>query len=276
VTGYAVVSPCITECAEKESAVTLHRPAIDVIQIAPIRHGEAMQLAYTEYERLSALLSSLDVADWQTQTCCSPWTVRDMATHLLGYMRACSSPREMIRQLRTARRRDGSFIDAMSALQVSEMAGLSPAEITAEVRALIDPAVTGRDRVPAWLRRLAKVPAELPVSGGHERWPLGFVVDTIGTRDVWTHRTDISQAIGRDPELTPHHDGRIVADVVAEWSRRHGRAVDLLLDGPAGGAYSSSLRIGSSDVELYFDAVEFCRLLSGRDGSPPLGAEVPF
>lgn len=252
--------------------MTLHRPAIEVGRIAPLRHKEAMWLAHTEYQRLSVLLDNLGDEDWARPTCCPPWTVRDMATHVLGYLRACSSPREMLRQLRLARKRDGSFIDAMSALQVSEMADLSAAEIRAQVGSLILPAVRGRSQVPAWLRHLAKVPAELPVSGVREKWRLGFVVDTIGTRDVWTHRGDICRAVGREPELTPEHDGRLVADVVGEWARRHSRPFTLRLEGPAGGAYSN----GSADSEHSYDAVEFCRLLSGRGGYPPLNTEVPF
>jgi len=36
--------------------------------------------------------------------------------------------------------------------------------------------------------------------------------------------------------LTPDHDARIVADVVAEWAGRHGRPFTLHLTGPAGGS----------------------------------------
>lgn len=252
--------------------MTLHRSVADVSTISPVRHDEAMWLAHTEYQRLSTLLSSLDASDWTRPTCCPPWTVRDMATHLLGYMRACSSPREMLRQVRLAGKREGGIVDAVSALQVHEMADLSPIEIVTEMRALIVPATRGRDGVPAIIRRVAKMTAELPVSGRKESWRLGFVVDIIGTRDVWMHRCDIGRAVGRELELTPEHDGRLIADVVREWTRRLGHPVGLTLYGPAGGSFSS----GSTDVEHAYDAVEFCRLLSGRGGVPPLGTEVPF
>ena len=248
------------------------QPVIDIRRISPLLHDEAMHLARTEYERLATLLDSLTEDDWTHPTCCSPWTVRDMATHLLGYMRACSSAREMVRQMRAARSRGGVFIDAMSAHQVSTMADLPVGQLRAEIRSLIEPAVRGRATVPAVFRRMVKVPAELPVFGVRERWPLGFVVDTIGIRDGWMHRTDICAAIGREPELTPEHDGRIVSDVVAEWARRLGRPVDLRLTGPAGRAYAD----GAAEFSLRYDAVQFCRLLSGRDGTPPLGTEVPF
>ncbi len=64
---------------------------------------------------------------------------------------------------------------------------------------------------------------------------MGYLLDVILTRDPWMHRVDIARATGRDLVLTPEHDGRIVADVVAEWARRHGQPFTLTLTGPAGG-----------------------------------------
>jgi hypothetical protein len=73
--------------------------------------------------------------------------------------------------------------------------------------------------------------------------------------------------------LTPEHDGAIVADVVAEWGRRHGQPYTLHLTGPAGGRWSN----GSGGPELELDAVDFCRILSGRaHGEGLLETEVPF
>ena len=51
------------------------------------------------------------------------------------------------------------------------------------------------------------------------------------------HRLDIARATGHAPVLTADHDGVIVADVVAEWARRHGRPYRLELTGPAGGVW---------------------------------------
>ncbi|MGN6780698.1 MAG: hypothetical protein ACTHJH_04285, partial [Marmoricola sp.] len=89
----------------------------------------------------------------------------------------------------------------------------------------------------------------------------------------WMHRMDLARATGRDPVLTPEHDGAIVADVVAEWAARHGTAYGLTLGGPAGGTWSSG--VGGEEIEL--DAVDFCRVLSGRGaGSGLLATQVPF
>ena len=102
---------------------------------------------------------------------------------------------------------------------------------------------------------------------------MGYLLDVILTRDPWMHRVDIARATGRDFELTPEHDGRIIADVVAEWARRHGKPFTLTLTGPAGSDYVS----GENGEHLTADAVEFCRILSGRaPGAGLLNQEVPF
>jgi hypothetical protein len=113
-----------------------------------------------------------------------------------------------------------------------------------------------------------------------ERWSLGYLVDTIYLRDLWMHRVDASRATGHELELSSDHDGRIVADVVAEWARRHGEPFTLTLTGPAGGTYSSAgTGTGSTTTppEVELDAVELCRILAGRaDGTGLLTTIVPF
>jgi hypothetical protein len=87
------------------------------------------------------------------------------------------------------------------------------------------------------------------------------------------HRTDVCRATGREPRLTADHDAVLVADVVAEWAARHGRPYRLRLTGPAGGSWSS----GTGGEEIELDAVEFCRVLSGRgEGTGLLTQAVPF
>jgi hypothetical protein len=77
------------------------------------------------------------------------------------------------------------------------------------------------------------------------------------------HRIDIARAAGVPAQLTAEHDGRIIAGIVAEWSRRHGESYALVLTGPAGGAFHT----GSAEPQTV-DAVEFARILSGRSAGP--------
>jgi hypothetical protein len=131
-------------------------------------------------------------------------------------------------------------------------------------------AANGRAKVPAPMRRL---PMKVEVAGVMETWKLGYLLDAIYTRDTWMHRVDIARATGAELVLTPEHDGRIVADVVAEWARRHGRPFTLNLEGPAGGSFTT----GAGGEQITIDAVEFCRMLSGRaTGGGLLTQEVPF
>jgi hypothetical protein len=102
------------------------------------------------------------------------------------------------------------------------------------------------------------------------------VLDIILTRDTWMHRVDIARATERPLELTAEHDGKIVADVVREWADRHGRPFQMRLTGPAGGVYVGAGSADSAErVEL--DAVDFCRIVSGRaPGQGLLRQRVPF
>jgi len=60
---------------------------------------------------------------------------------------------------------------------------------------------------------------------------------------------------------------------VAEWAQRHAQPCRLHLTGLAGGTWV----FGSGAPALELDAVEFCRILSGRArGAGLLTTEVPF
>ena len=125
-------------------------------------------------------------------------------------------------------------------------------------------ALKARRRMPAPLRALPLLPigSALGVDIGWQ--PLRYLFDMGFTRDVWMHRLDIARAAAIAPELTPDHDGRIVADILAEWSTRHGQPYALNITGAAGGHYGAGK--GGDPQEV--DAVEFARILSGRADGP--------
>ena len=76
---------------------------VDVRDIPPIRHDEAMGLAAAEYQRFGVLLHSLAPGDWNASTVCDRWDVRAIAAHVLGEAEACASIRENIHQMRLGR-----------------------------------------------------------------------------------------------------------------------------------------------------------------------------
>jgi hypothetical protein len=157
----------------------------------------------------------------------------------------------------------------MTALQVREHAHLSAEELTRALHQAAPAGLAARRATTAGQRAAAYSPG-LP---GEGQWTLGYLSDVIHTRDPWMHRIDICRATGREAVLSAGHDGRILADVVADWARRHGQPFTLTLTGPAGGSF----RAGESGPELELDAVEFARILSGRRRAPGLLATaVPF
>lgn len=239
---------------------------------ASLPRDTAMRLAATEYQRFLDLLRALGPDDWARPTECPGWDVRTMASHVLGVVEMAASLRENNRQLRLARRRGGVLIDALTGLQVEERQQMTPAQITGRLTARAGKAARSRRRTPAFIRR-RPMPDLQRIGGRDEAWTIGYLIDVILTRDPWMHRADIARATGAKHVLTADHDGVIVADVVAEWSERHGQPYTLHLTGPAGGSWAR----GEAGPLIETDAVDFCRLVSGRGhASGLLTTQVPF
>jgi uncharacterized protein (TIGR03083 family) len=231
--------------------VTVTTAGVDTIP--PLEHAEAMDLAAAEYDRFLDLIRSLGPEDWTTKVDdCPLWDVRALVAHLLGNVEATARVREGIRQQvatkRRAKRTGESEIDAMTAVQVEARVQLSPDELTERLSGAVVASVRSRRRIPAFVRAFAMT---FPPPLGKQ--PIGYLLDIIYTRDTWMHRVDVSRAVGRELVLTPEHDGRLVADVVAEWARLHGQPFELTLTGPAGGRWSS----GTGGEAIETDAVEF-------------------
>ncbi|MBJ7594015.1 MAG: maleylpyruvate isomerase family mycothiol-dependent enzyme [Candidatus Dormibacteraeota bacterium] len=240
--------------------------AVAVETIAPLGHDEAMMVATAEYDRLLAVVDELHDEDWSRSTDCVGWDVKAMLGHILGMLELQADPQERTRQIGAAAEvaaQTGALrLDAMTALQVSEHAGLTTDQLREALHVAAPRGLAAR-RATTEAMRATPYDPQLP---GEPGWTVGYLFDVVHTRDPWIHRVDICRAIGREPELTADHDGRIVADVVADWARRHGQRFTLTLSGPAGGAYAA----GTGGEDLTLDGVEFCRILSGREESSGL------
>jgi uncharacterized protein (TIGR03083 family) len=251
----------------------------DIVHAAdrsPLTHHQAMQLQATELERTLDLLRSLDPVDWSAPTDCPAWDVRRMYLHVLGACEAGASMKENLHQMRAAKARqktEGEPLEAnLSALQVQERLDLTADDLVDRLAAVAPVTVRKRTSTPGLMRRV-RIKIDGPVV---EKWALGYLMDTIYLRDLWMHRVDACRATGREMVLSADHDGTIVADVVAEWARRHGQPFTLTLTGPAGGRFTAGPGTAAAPV-LELDAVEFCRMLAGRSsGTGLLDTVVPF
>ena len=228
--------------------------------IPPIRHHEAMDLAAAEYQRFGALLHDLAPGDWTTATVCHRWDVRAVAAHVLGAAEACASVRENIHQMRLGHQVQrqlglGHIVHGANEVQVRERAALHPAGLTARWDQAVPRALNGRRRFPPVLRPV-RIGFEAPLG----KRPLGYLMDIVYTRDVWMHRIDICRATSRQPVLTAGHDGRLIADMVADWAATHRHRFALHLTGAAGGSYAT----GSDGPAVETDAIEWAWTVSGR------------
>ena len=96
-------------------------------------------------------------------------------------------------------------------------------------------ALRSRAKLPRPIARLPLLKLPAPVG----RQPLAYLFDIGFTRDVWMHRIDLAHATGRPFNADAEHDGRILADIIAEWAATHREPFTLELDGPAGGRYTA-------------------------------------
>ncbi len=251
---------------------------VDTIQ--PFTRSSTESLARTEYARMTSQLRSLAPGEWARPTDCPLWDVRAVAGHSLGMMATFTGFRRLFGAMgtaaRTSKRNGGPMIDALTAQQVADHADLTTDELIARIDEISPRAARWRAKAP-WLFR--KMPMKQEVGGTVETWSMGFLLDTILTRDPWMHRIDIARATGRELELSAAHDGRIVADVVADLARRYNKPFTLTLTGPAGGDFIAG---DGSGEHITIDAIEMCRTLSGRASADApqrtglLATEVPF
>ena len=247
---------------------------VDVTAIPRIKHDEAMRIAETENRKFGAALRALRPDDWAKPTDCERWDVRGLAAHVVGSAAGQASPREFFRQVRAGKpvvKEIGAeyWWDGMNEIHVRERAGRSVDELIAEWDANSARALKARRSMPRPIARLPLLKLPAPV----HRQPLSYLFDVGFTRDTWMHRIDLAEATGTAFDADAEHDGRLVADLVAEWAGTHRQPFTLALTGPAGGDYTS----GSGGEHVEIDALQFGRTLAGRvPGTGVLANPLPL
>jgi uncharacterized protein (TIGR03083 family) len=239
------------------------------------RHRDA------EIQAWHDLLATLDSSDWKSRTVCTEWDVADIVGHLCGQAEDVLKPWSTPLRDRRARKvyPTVALLDAHMLIQADDHRGTSTGELKTRFDRLWARATKTISRTPALIRRM-----HLKVEGmpGFDQIGLGYVMDILLARDLWMHRDDVCQALGREFDAGPYA-GELVAQVMLDivdgpfWS---GTPVVLTLTGQGGGTY----RLGQGDpiATVSTDAVGYMRTLSGRDDQPtvvlldgdPAGAEA--
>jgi uncharacterized protein (TIGR03083 family) len=237
----------------------------DVATIPRIGHDEAMRITAVEFDRMLALLRELDGDDWTRPTDNEQWDVRATVLHLLGAAEANASLRESVSQFTRGKRLfkvigGHHWVDGINEIQIRDRAGLTDEQIVQRYDTAAPKAVKVRSRLPGPIRSLRVIDIGEPVG----KQTVGYLMDMVYTRDVWMHRVDISRATGKELDLTAEHDGRIVADMVAEWASYFAGPFTLELDGVAGGTFHRGAPDDPAHEQAHVDAVDFVRIISGR------------
>lgn len=216
-----------------------------------------MQLAESQMTALENELRRLDPDDWDKQTDCDRWTVRDIVAHVIGWAEAITSPRVFFDQAkltRSMRKELTQKVDAQNEAQVVARRHLSTDELI-EALSKVTP------RFLAVRRSVGYVGKFVPLYNNAVGFTtLGFLARQIFMRDHFMHRIDISRATGK-PMTLGEPERRIVADVVRHWARVSQSDAQLELTGDAGGVFETGT---GRKATISGDALDFCRLMCGR------------
>lgn len=134
-------------------------------QVGTMSDTSLMQLAYAERAELAAFLKTLTPADWQAQSLCDRWTVKDVVAHVISY--------EELGRFGLLKRFVKGAVVRANEVGVAEFSSLSPQELVAYL--------------------------------GEHLWPAGLTAGfggMIGLVDGTVHHQDIRRALGR-PRTVP-------------------------------------------------------------------------
>ncbi|MEU4194773.1 maleylpyruvate isomerase family mycothiol-dependent enzyme [Kribbella sp. NPDC026611] len=217
------------------------------------------------------LLASTEGDEWHRRTVCDEWDVADIAGHLIGQAEDVIRPLSFPRRFQKSKRvyPGKPRWNAHMMVQADEHRGASPAELRSAFDGLWAKATRTISRNPELLRRISMQVEDTP------RMSLGYVRDILLARDLWMHRDDVCQALGRPFDAGPYAEeliAQVVYDLEASgpfWGDRP--AVVLELTGQGGGTY----RVGRGEPvgRAAVDAVGYMRTLSGRDDQPVVAGD---
>jgi uncharacterized protein (TIGR03083 family) len=235
----------------------------------------AAEVALGELDAFLALLRELTPEEWHSPTDCTGWAVRDVVAHVAGALEEGARVRAQLRRVLLAPRRHPTMsrLDAINQMQLDDRRGAGCEQLLREVSVLGPKAARARRRMPRVVRRRA-VPDGFSLPPGST---FGYLLDVIYPRDLWMHRVDVARATGRRLRRTDTEAdvvAQVVSDLAGGWD---GPRTTLTLTGHGAGTWvlagvGQAHDGGAPSATLEADAVELCRLLSGRPGSPAVTA----
>ena len=238
--------------------MTLTTPGrtVRVEQLSGLSGDEAQRIGAFQNERMLSLLRTLDVGEWDAQTDCDRWAVRDIVAHLIGWAECFGSFKEFRHQFGASikRRKElGNPVNAQNEQQVEDRRHLSVDELLERYEAATARFLNFRMKVGKYAHYVPYYdPSIIKFSN------LGYISRVIFTRDTFMHRIDICRATGRPP-IMARDDAILMSDVVRDWARRHD--VDATIDL---GVVGTFLAGRSGRATISGDAAEFSRVMTGR------------
>lgn len=200
----------------------------------------------TELQAFEALIRPLTDVEWSTPSRCEGWTVADVAAHVIGSMADV-----------VALRLDGLGTPEVTARQVAERQGRTPAELADELAGVIKATsdLTSAFDDDAW---------NGPSPGGFD-FTLGEGGESLWY-DTYLHGDDILAALGR-----PSVDGpgvRASLSHIAMSLTAHGYDdVTLALEG------HDEFTVGNGGRRIGGDAIDFVKAATGRGDPASFGAD---
>jgi hypothetical protein len=164
--------------------------------------------------------------------------------------------------LRAAKRRypDRIALDGHNQVQIDELAGRTPTELTAHLARFGPKGLAVTRRIPGFVRRMPSTMffPEPPLPDRR----MSYLFDVLTPRDTWMHRIELIRATGQ--QWRPHpHDADIVVQVVRDLDQGwRDKPFRLTLTGPAGGTWTIGAATAVTQVTV--DAIAAMLHLSGR------------
>jgi uncharacterized protein (TIGR03083 family) len=237
-------------------------PLTPAAELPQTSRAEAASVISEQLTAYVAELRALAPADWSNSTECTRWNVRQIAAHIAGELDESAHVTVLGRHLLRARKRhDNGLADAINEQQQSDRADHPGPTIANEIEHLMPKAVRRRLKTPRLTRRIRVPGDDLPAGSD-----LGYLFDVIYPRDVWLHRIDTARATNR--ALRPTTGERAIVAQVARDLARQWLEMPWVLD--LGDLGRWTIGTGPPVATVQTDAIDYLRLLSGRQATPNL------